>query len=96
MEIRIHFYLLCNYSQNYHLIKIPTHKNSNNILSFQTLQLFVVAIYRVSQEECARHRESVPYVNLYPTNAPDPFNPASYKCTIWVRCGHLNAPHSHA
>jgi len=46
MELRIHFYLLCNYSQNYLLIKIPTHKNSNNIFSFQTLQLFAVAIYK--------------------------------------------------
>jgi len=33
--------------------------------------------------------------NLYPTNAPDPFNSASYERTIWVRCGHLNAPHIH-
>jgi len=46
MEIRIHFYLLCNYSQNYLLNKIPTHKNSNNIFSFQTLQLFAVATYK--------------------------------------------------
>jgi len=46
MEIRIHFYFLCNYSQNYLLIKIHPHKNSNNIFSFQTLQLFAVATYK--------------------------------------------------
>jgi len=34
-------------------------------------------------------------INLYPTNALDPFKSASYKCTKWVHCGHLNAPHSH-
>jgi len=33
--------------------------------------------------------------NLYPTNAPDPFKSVSYERTKWVRCGHLNAPHSH-
>ena len=31
----------------------------------------------------------------YPTNAPDPFKLASYEHTKWVRCGHLNAAHSH-
>jgi len=34
-------------------------------------------------------------LNLYPTNAPDPFKSASYERTKWVRCGHFNAPHSH-
>jgi len=34
-------------------------------------------------------------VNLYPTNAPDPFKSESYERTKWVRCSHLNAPHSH-
>ena len=34
-------------------------------------------------------------INLYPTNAPDPFKPALYERTISVRCGHLNAPYSH-
>jgi len=34
-------------------------------------------------------------INLYPTNAPDPFKPASYERTISVRCGHLNALYSH-
>jgi len=34
-------------------------------------------------------------VNLYPMNAPDPFKSASYERTKWVRCGHLNALHSH-
>jgi len=33
--------------------------------------------------------------NLYLTNAPDPFKSVSYERTKWVRCGHLNAPHSH-
>ena len=32
------------------------------------LQLFHFIIYRVSQEECARLRESVPYVKLYRYN----------------------------
>ena len=35
-------------------------------------------------------------LKLYPMNAPDPFNSASYERTMWVRCGHLNAPHSQA
>jgi len=35
------------------------------------------------------------YINFYPTNAPDPFKSASYELTKWVRCGHLNAQHSH-
>jgi len=35
------------------------------------------------------------FLNPYPTNAPDPFKSASYERTKWVRCGHLNAPHSH-
>ena len=34
-------------------------------------------------------------VNIYPTNAPDPFKSVSYERTKWVRCGHLDAPHSH-
>jgi len=34
-------------------------------------------------------------VNLYPTNTPDPFKSASDEHTKWVRCGHLNSPHSH-
>ena len=34
------------------------------------------------------------HINLYRTNAPDPFKSASYECTKWVRCGHLNPPHS--
>ena len=28
----------------------------------------ILIIYRVSQEECARHQESVPYVKLYQYN----------------------------
>ena len=32
---------------------------------------------------------------LYPANAPDPFKSVSYERTKRVRCGHLNAPHSH-
>jgi len=36
----------------------------------------------------------VAMINLYRTNAPDPFKSASYKRTKWVRCGHLNPPHS--
>jgi len=38
---------------------------------------------------------SLHLVNLHLTNAPDPFKSASYEHTKWVRCGHLNAPHSH-
>ena len=33
--------------------------------------------------------------NLNLTNAPDPFKSAPYERTKWVRCGHLNSPHSH-
>jgi hypothetical protein len=33
-------------------------------------------------------------VNLYHTNAPDPFKSATYERTKWVHCGHLNPPHS--
>jgi len=29
---------------------------------------FIISLYRVSQEECARLRESVPYVKLYRHN----------------------------
>jgi hypothetical protein len=29
---------------------------------------YLAYIYRVSQEECARHREGVPYVQVYPYN----------------------------
>ena len=32
--------------------------------------------------------------NLYRTNAPDPFKSVTYERTKWVRCGHLNPPHS--
>ena len=34
----------------------------------QTCQLNATDIYRVSQEECARLRESVPYVKVYRYN----------------------------
>ena len=33
-------------------------------------------------------------LNLYRMNAPDPFKSATYERTKWVRCGHLNPPHS--
>ena len=33
-----------------------------------TIMYIVVRVYRVSQEECARLRESVPYVKLYRYN----------------------------
>jgi len=33
-----------------------------------TLSLLMSYIYRVSQEECARHREGVPYVKVYRYN----------------------------
>ena len=45
MEISTHFHLLCNYSQNYLLIRIPPTKNPNNTFSFPTVQLFAVAVY---------------------------------------------------
>jgi hypothetical protein len=35
------------------------------------------------------------FINLYPTNAPDPFKSESYERNKWVSCGHLNSPHSH-
>ena len=40
----------------------------NVIMSETPLTARVVHIYRVSQEECARLRESVPYVKLYRYN----------------------------
>ena len=64
MEIRTYFYLLCNYSQT--LLKSPP--KTNNTLSFPTVQLFAVAVYRVSQEEQTKLREGVPYVKLYRYN----------------------------
>jgi len=63
MEIRTYFHLLCNYSQKYLLIRIPSlplTKNPNNTFSFPTVQLFGVAVYRVSQGECARIQENIP------------------------------------
>jgi len=39
--------------------------------------------------------EKIHHFKLYPTNAPDPFKSVSYERSKWVRCGHLNAPHSH-
>jgi hypothetical protein len=46
---RRYFYLLCNYSQNYLLIKISSlpHKKIPNTFSFPTVQLFAVAVHRV-------------------------------------------------
>ena len=35
------------------------------------------------------------YIDLYPTNAPDPFKSASYERNKRLRCGHLIVPHSH-
>ena len=40
----------------------------NKILLWFTALVYIVGIYRVSQEECARLRESVPYVKLYRYN----------------------------
>jgi hypothetical protein len=34
-------------------------------------------------------------VNLYPTNAPNPFKSASCERTISVCCSHLNALYTH-
>jgi hypothetical protein len=36
-----------------------------------------------------------PDINLYRTNAPNPFKSASYQCNTSVRCGHLNTPYTH-
>jgi len=44
---------------------------------------------------CYKKGDKTDCINLYPTNAPDPFKSASYECTKWVRCGHLNALHNH-
>jgi len=49
----------------------PTANNKLLFTRFQSLQeapLLMSVIYRVSQEECARFRESVPYVKLYRYN----------------------------
>ena len=46
-------------------LKTPCINKKHKILEIQT---FVTEIYRVSQEECARLRESVPYVKLYRYN----------------------------
>jgi len=52
MGIGTYFQLLCNYSQNYLLIKtIHLSKKYHNTFLFQTLQLFAVAIYKVSQRK---------------------------------------------
>ena len=46
MEIRTYFHVLCNYSQNYLLIRIsPLPKNPNNTFSFPTVQLSAVTVY---------------------------------------------------
>ena len=46
MKISTYFHLLCNYSQNYRLIRIPpSTKYPNNTFSFPTVQLFAVAVY---------------------------------------------------
>jgi len=34
-------------------------------------------------------------LKLYHTNTTDLFKSATYECNKWVRCGHLNPPHSH-
>jgi len=34
-------------------------------------------------------------INLYLINALNPFKSASYKCTVLVCCGHLNALYTH-
>ena len=42
----------------------PEDKNMN----FHVIQISLACIYRVSQEECARLREGVPYVKVYRYN----------------------------
>ena len=44
--------------------KIYTQKKFPSVYSF-VIGYILIAIYRVSQEECARLRESVPYVKVY-------------------------------
>jgi len=57
------FYGLCSHGRY----------NYNNIINYDLLNKkssmkVIIVIYRVSQEECARLRESVPYVKLYRYN----------------------------
>ena len=46
------------------------HKISEQIMNFKCEEAEIMgqALYRVSQEECARLRESVPYVKVYRYN----------------------------
>ena len=41
------------------------HTNLTHVLKYYFLQRLEIVIYRVSQEECARLREGVPYVEVY-------------------------------
>ena len=40
----------------------------NASLGFEIIYIYILYIYRVSQEECARLREGVPYVKVYRYN----------------------------
>jgi len=44
------------------------HKFFRNLLHVNILCQIALSLYRVSQEECARLRESVPYVKVYRYN----------------------------
>ena len=59
--------LLCPYQQRC-LSSIPSYTAQTTWLVSAYLRAIISPIYRVSQEECARLRESVPYVKVYPYN----------------------------
>ena len=53
------------------------------------------AMYKIKTLRDKWDYKSQTHINLYLMNAPDPFKSATYERTKWVRCGHLNALHSH-
>jgi len=42
--------------------------NTSDVMPTYFIHFFIIHIYRVSQEECARLQESVPYVKVYRYN----------------------------
>ena len=68
MNIQINYSRIRN--STFHSNVLALEPNDLNVLSLSlSLSLCVcVCVYRVSQEECARLREGVPYVKVYPYN----------------------------
>jgi len=59
---------LCSCKNGHHGHQCLGTFNKVNIFGFDLTSIKYLGIYRVSQEECARLRESVPYVKLYRYN----------------------------